>query len=439
MVIDQQLIHLVSSALGWWGYVIVFMAIALENIPIVGFFIPGGIITMAAGFFAKGGILNFGELFVFAFLGAIVGDLIGYILGRQFGYSFLRSYGKYFYLPEETLEKTRSLVNKHLIKTLLLGRFNPVTRTLMSFLAGVSHVRFLKVFTVNFFGAFLWVSVHLGIGYIFGQSYEIIAPFVGTAFLLAFVAAILIIYAYKSIYRNREILFRYHLPVITLNILSLYIFSELTERILTHTGWLIQLDEQVNLFVEKLYNPFTVEIFKIFTHLGGPIVTFILSAIFCISLIYYKKLFHLFVTLSALLVGAFSELVIKIIFHTMRPANSLIAASGFSFPSGHTLMATILFLSIFYSYRKDITKNWERIVFMIFTILIIVGVGFSMIYLRAQWLSDVLGGISLGVFLLTFFILAFNLLKHLERKFLPFLYRLMVSKSSDYKEGKEII
>ena len=96
--------------------------------------------------------------------------------------------------------------------------------------------------------------------------------------------------------------------------------------------------------------------------------------------------------------GLIFQTIIKNILAVPRPGNSLVVYSGYSFPSGHTNMATILFLSLcFYVFQSVVNKR-KRQLYYIASILIILFVGFSRLYLNAHWVSDVLAGWCLGIF-----------------------------------------
>ena len=80
--------------------------------------------------------------------------------------------------------------------------------------------------------------------------------------------------------------------------------------------------------------------------------------------------------------------------------------SGYSFASGHTIGATLLYgqLALFVLPALK-SRQWRRVT-IIFTALLILLVGFSRIALGAHYLSDVLGGITLGIIWLAFCLLA---------------------------------
>lgn len=85
-------------------------------------------------------------------------------------------------------------------------------------------------------------------------------------------------------------------------------------------------------------------------------------------------------------------------FSRVRPDDPVLrAAMGFSFPSGHAMSAMTFYGLIIYL----IWKNVENVTFKwILTFLLIIFIhliGFSRIYLRVHYASDVIGGFSLGL------------------------------------------
>ena len=118
---------------------------------------------------------------------------------------------------------------------------------------------------------------------------------------------------------------------------------------------------------------------------------------------------------SLLLLGAMAgDTVLVELFKTIimspRPLNGLIAASGYSFPSGHTTSSIVFFGVLTYF----IWKNWDSVKIKALTgglyISITALVGFDRIYLNVHWFSDIVGSIFLGAFWVTLCILLFKYL-----------------------------
>ena len=82
----------------------------------------------------------------------------------------------------------------------------------------------------------------------------------------------------------------------------------------------------------------------------------------------------------------------KWFFHTVRPLH-LHPVGGYAYPSGHTVTAVCV-----YGYLSSQTSGWKRAVCILLPLL----VAWSRVALGHHWLSDVLGGLLLGVIWLRF-------------------------------------
>lgn len=91
--------------------------------------------------------------------------------------------------------------------------------------------------------------------------------------------------------------------------------------------------------------------------------------------------------------------ILKLVFHRARPQfdEPLMMVTTYSFPSGHTMNATVFYGTLTaFVFAKS--KNWPlRITAAALAITLIVLVAFSRVYLGAHYLSDVLGAMAEGL------------------------------------------
>lgn len=198
-MILEQILSLNYNFIHNFGYWILFLATFLESFPILGLFIPGSIVSFIGGFLAsfqsiKLNILNFWPVIFFAGIGAILGDLAGYILGRYFGKDFIHKYGKYFLIKKEYLERASQIACNHTGKSLIIGRFHPITRSAAAFIIGANKVKLAKFMFFNLLGAFIWSFLFVTLGFTFGQSYAFAEEF-ERILLLSTLALIIIVYS----------------------------------------------------------------------------------------------------------------------------------------------------------------------------------------------------------------------------------------------------
>jgi membrane-associated phospholipid phosphatase len=102
--------------------------------------------------------------------------------------------------------------------------------------------------------------------------------------------------------------------------------------------------------------------------------------------------------------GAFLlSLVLKLYYRRLRPDISwaFVHEQTFSFPSGHSVFAVVLYGTLVYLGMRHLTRMWERVTVVIGAVLLVLGIGYSRIYLGVHYPSDVVAGYVVGVVWLT--------------------------------------
>ncbi|WP_347158125.1 phosphatase PAP2 family protein [Pontibacter chitinilyticus] len=90
------------------------------------------------------------------------------------------------------------------------------------------------------------------------------------------------------------------------------------------------------------------------------------------------------------------NLVLKQFFDRPRPLSPLVHASGLSFPSGHSMIAASFYGLIIYLVWKNVKPPLLRYGLVVLLAIFILLIGFSRIYLRVHYATDVLAGFSAG-------------------------------------------
>lgn len=167
------------------------------------------------------------------------------------------------------------------------------------------------------------------------------------------------------------------------------------------------IDIATNKLMQSIQTPILTIFSEILALIFDPLTLIIISLIIAIYL-YIKSskkqgvILASAILLTCILVKAFKEL-----FQRIRPLNQIIQETGFSFPSGHTTMAVAFFGLITYLFSENKSKKTKTTISLI-SILMILLTGFTRIYLRVHWLTDIIGGFILGGTILLLSILAFR-------------------------------
>ena len=167
----------------------------------------------------------------------------------------------------------------------------------------------------------------------------------------------------------------------------------------------------MDLFIYKIIvlrmrnNLFTV-IFKFITNLGGA-YCLITIAILCAIFVKSKKI--AFAIPINLFLTTMLNLFLKNIVERPRPIGyRLIDETGYSFPSGHSMISAAFYGLIIYFIWKNVKNKNLKYISCILLSLLIVLIGISRIYLGVHYASDVLGGFTISIVYLIIFTSTFK-------------------------------
>ncbi len=155
-----------------WGYAIIGLATFLENSVGAGVVVPGETLVIVGGFYAWRGDLWLPAVAVVAVVGAVLGDNLGFWIGRRFGRGFLERHGRKVLVTPERLTAAEGYYAAHGGKTVFLGRFIPVVRSVGFIVAGAAHMRWRRFLVYDVAGAAIWGTLHSVIGFVLGKSYQ---------------------------------------------------------------------------------------------------------------------------------------------------------------------------------------------------------------------------------------------------------------------------
>jgi membrane-associated protein len=168
-------LKLIIDAYGPWVYGLLFLVIFAETGLVVTPFLPGDSLLFAAGAMAArpDGGLHIGILAALLVVAAIAGDAVNYAIGHFVGPRIFtaedRSSLWHRMLNRDHLMKAHAFFEKYGGKAVVLGRFVPIVRTFVPFVAGCGSMEYPKFALFNVLGGMLWVGICLGAGFGFGN------------------------------------------------------------------------------------------------------------------------------------------------------------------------------------------------------------------------------------------------------------------------------
>ena len=171
---DKKLLELVATY-GMWVYGILFAIVFAETGFVVTPFLPGDSLLFAVGALCAlpdsglkwpiaGGLL---------FAAAFTGNAVNYTIGRLVGPRVFNAHDRrglaHRMLNEQHLKRAHAFFEEYGGKAVILGRFVPIVRTFVPFVAGAAQMRSHAFGFYNLIGAAAWVILGVGAGLLFGN------------------------------------------------------------------------------------------------------------------------------------------------------------------------------------------------------------------------------------------------------------------------------
>ena len=182
--------------------------------------------------------------------------------------------------------------------------------------------------------------------------------------------------------------------------LSILSFAAIVDS-LSEKGTFFQLDLRINTYLIREANPGLTGFLGIITYLGSIYLVVMVAVIVGVILLIRKNWWCLLSLFLAIGIGQAVVNIIKVAFRRPRPETEMYVFS-YSFPSGHTFSATVIYgFCIYLTFRfiRNATVKW--IVSALLSLLILL-IGFSRVYLGVHWFSDALAGYVTGLAWLLF-------------------------------------
>jgi len=411
-------------------YGLVFLLALCESLPIVGAVVPGTALIVGISALVPSGAVALWPLLICATLGAIIGDGFSYWLGHHYHRQITRRWP--FSRYPGLIPRGEAFFRRHGGKSVFLARFTPGVRAVVPLVAGMARMPIPRFYSVNIASALGWAPLHVLSGALVGVSLVLtgaVAERLAVFVILVLVALWLTAWSVRLVLRrglpwlavaqnrvwswarhrdtwiNRQILTLLDpqkkeikgllLSAVLLIVGAWSFFSILAN--LSSGDPLIRANSAVYHFLQGLRTVWGDRIMIFLTELGDGAVTTTVTGVVFLWLAWRRAWRPAAYWVGAVAFAALFNTAMKLALQMPRPVAHLYAGwSAYSFPSGHTTINTTLYGFLAFLCAREMPPRWRGGVVMA-TMLMVVSIAFSRLYLGAHWLSDVAAGLAFGI------------------------------------------
>lgn len=426
----------ITDLFNHYGYIVLFVSLMLE---LIAFPTPGESLLTYCGFLVSQGKLNWGISIIVAALGVITGITISYFVSRSLETSLFRKYGSFLHIKPDKLEKISQWFERYGNGLLVVAYFIPGVRHITGYFSGIAGIPYKKFALNAYTGAFIWTSTFITLGKILGLNWERFHNSIKEYLIIGgiiLIVILLVIYFYR-IYKTMLIDFVMHslensvqiyrslgkikLAIVgiaaifvTLSIVLIGLIQDFLANQFTQFDMIVT-------YIVSLSFPenwtYVMGLLKLPTAVGVLLVVTLLTFIWII-LKGWNRLLETRYLIVTVLGGAVLEAGLRIIFHRLDPLGGKI----YTFPSQQAFLAVVVYGFASFMVLRHAKNRWLGTFLLFMTLGISAFTGLSIIFLNAQYPSDILAGYVLGGVWLSLNIVLMEAFRALSK--LPFYQKL---------------
>ena len=205
-IIDTAIIPFLDHLYAAVGYLGVFLAMVIESTLLP---LPSELILPFAGFLISDtskieplthGSWSFWVVVIVGVVANTTGSLCGYALGARLGRPFLDRWGRYLLIRKHEVDRAEEFFARWGSPTAFISRLLPGVRSVISFIAGISHMPLGRFTLYSTLGAIPWTIALVYAGTVLGEHWiqirDAMRPF-DTLILGVCVAAVVVFVAWQ--------------------------------------------------------------------------------------------------------------------------------------------------------------------------------------------------------------------------------------------------
>lgn len=152
----------------------------------LGFVTPGELAVVTGGILASRGQLEMDILLGIVLTATVAGNATGFYLGRRWGNDML-GWAPLQRLIGPAIRKSQDFMLRRGEWAIVLSRVSTPTRVIVPFLAGASGVAYRRFLLYDIPASLVWALVWATLGYVLGESWDLLREVSGTAALLVLI------------------------------------------------------------------------------------------------------------------------------------------------------------------------------------------------------------------------------------------------------------
>jgi membrane protein DedA with SNARE-associated domain/membrane-associated phospholipid phosphatase len=423
----RYLLDWVSANPGW-AYLAVLLAAFAESLAVVGVIVPGVVIMLGAGALIANGDLQFWPTCLSAVVGAIAGDGLSYWIGHRYRDRIRRAWP--FCRHPAQLDRGIAFFEHHGAKSVVLGRFFGPVRAIVPLVAGIMHMPPRQFVVANIGSALAWAPAYLAPGVVFGASLRLAAEATSRLAILLLILAGLV---WAGIWSAKR-LFKFLSPRAAKWVQALLLWADIHPKAgriaqalanpshsdaatlsalaaaLIGASAILGLSIGAGLFGaphlslnrmalhlgQSLHSPLATDLMAVIGRQGSPIVLASLSASVFGFLLWRGRWRDANYWLAACGFALVAIPALSWLLQIPRPDLGLSLRWPWSFPSTSVLSATLTygFLAIMLSRGISGASRWLPYAG---AVVIVLSIALTRLYFGAEWLSDIVGSLALGL------------------------------------------
>ena len=420
-----------DSLLAWIGAhplaagVAIFIVAFCDALVILGAAVPALPLLLPVGILIGMGEVSGPYALLCAAAGAFCGDAVGFWVGRRWG-NRLRGVWPFSRYPQ-LLERGEGLFRRGGMRSIFVARFVGPIRPFVPAVAGMLHMPLPRYALASALASIGWAALYLVPGWVLGQAYDAVAAVAGQlAIVLGLLLAVLlaawfgVLYSYRWFAAHADALLERALqwshahPVLGRHTEALFdprrresVPLAMLALLLLVAGWVcfaflgwvvghgepLGVDLALHQLMQGLRNPMADAALAAMASLGDWPVLAPPAVLALCFLLWRRRWMAAAHWLAALVFGLALTAWLGAMIDIPKPPA---VGSGFGFPSVAVTMATVEFGFFAVLIARELPGR-RRIWPYLVSGLAVALIGFARLYLGAHWLSDVIGGMLLGV------------------------------------------